>query len=177
MAILTGLDNRHHRRPALAADPFIELGIGALTFGATQLGTGVDRVQSFISRVVGWCLSEVQVVAVEVDVVLVDPTHPGRAPRVDQVDHQYRDVVGQAALPEGLQPLALAIRAVITFHAVGAAQGHQHPFGLGVAEQGHICAQGLGERAAQWVRVMAKTGADGLGGGEELFTLLGKAAV
>ena len=44
-------------------------------------------------------------------------------------------------------------------------------------EQGHICAQGLGERAAHWVRVMAKTGADGLGGGGELFTLLGKAAV
>ncbi|MNN50755.1 hypothetical protein D3C81_1653580 [compost metagenome] len=52
MAVLTTLDNRHHRRPAVFVDLRIEQGIRALALGAVQIGAGVDFMQCGVCAVI-----------------------------------------------------------------------------------------------------------------------------
>jgi hypothetical protein len=85
------------------------------------------------------------VIAVEVDVVFVDPAQPRGAPWVDQVDHHNRDILGQRAGNESLQPVDLAIRTVIALDPVSAAECHQTTFGLRITEHSDVGAQGFAE--------------------------------
>ena len=90
--MLAALDNRHHRRPAVFLDLLIKQCIGAITLRACQLGAGIDFMQRGVGLIVRQRMFAVQVIAIEVDVVFVDPAQPRRAPRIDQMNKHHRDI-------------------------------------------------------------------------------------
>jgi len=171
MTVLATLDNRHHGGPAVFGDLFIEQGIGAITFRALQLRAGIDFMQRRIGLIIGQCMLEVQVIAVQVDVVFVDPTQPRSAPRIDQVDHHHRDIGRQRTLAQRLQPLDLTPRTVETFDAMSATQRNQQTLRPRITQHGHIGAQRLTERPFEWMRVLGQRRTGRGRGGQELITL------
>ncbi|MCY1464506.1 hypothetical protein D9M71_825360 [compost metagenome] len=100
-------------------------------------------MQGVIGQVVRQRTVEIQVIAVQVDVVFVDPAQPRHAPGIDRMNHHHRDIGRQCALAELLQPLDLATRAIEALDPVSTAQRDQQAFSARIAEYRYIGAQGL----------------------------------
>ncbi|MNM60395.1 hypothetical protein D3C81_716740 [compost metagenome] len=128
-------------------------------------------MQGVVGLVVRQRALEIQVIAVQVDVVFVDPAQPRHAPRVDGMDHDHGDIRWQGTLAQLLQPFDLAARAIEAFDPVSAAQRDQQPLGARITQHRHIGTQGFAERSFERVWILRQRCACRGRGGQELFTL------
>ncbi|MNQ85482.1 hypothetical protein D3C85_1006480 [compost metagenome] len=138
--------DRHQPRPTVLIDQRVEANIGLGALRPVQIVTGINIMHCGIRRIIGQCLAEVDVVAVNIDVVFVNPSHPRGAPGVNQVNHQDGNVIRQFTGSEHVQPSALAVRSVVALDTMGAAYCHQYPLGFRISQKRHICTEFLPER-------------------------------
>ena len=103
----------------------------------------------------------VDVVAVEIDVVLVDPAQPGKAVRIDGVDDDQGGVSWKFAPLAGEQRANLGARAAESLDAVGRRQGDQQTGGIGRADAHDI--------GGQFLAAVTLLGIDVIGGDETGF--------
>ena len=99
MTVLAAFDNRHHCRPTLFANLLVEQLIRTLSFRALQLAARINFMQRCIGLIVRQRALEVQVIAVQVDIVFIDPAQPGRAPGIDQMHNTTATSAGSERLP------------------------------------------------------------------------------
>ena len=115
-------------------------------------------------------------IAVEIDIVLVEPPHPGEAVGVERVDHEHREIRGQARRTVRSEPGNLAGGAAIAFHAMQAGT-HYETLGRGrIAEQRGVEMQRPAIRTGLRRAMAGQRGARASGSREEFLAGFGIAA-
>ena len=87
---------------------------------------GTDRLSEMVvTGVLRQCLVEIDEVTVQVDVVFVHPAQPGEAVRIDRMDQQHGDVLGQVAVESAAQAADLGGGAAEALDPMRAGGHHQ----------------------------------------------------
>ena len=134
------------KRPALAAAAVLTMGLAVsgkavddplMTAGGPIVGQH-QMVQVLVAGVLRQRLAEIEKIPVEVDIVFVDPTQPGKSMRVQRMHQNDADIVRQRAVFPGAKPADKGAGAAETFGAVNAAGTEHHSVRIRVADQGDV---------------------------------------